>query len=264
MEFGLKWRAWIKECVCTASMSVLINGSPSKPFNMERGLRQGDHLSPFLFVLVVDVLHRMIGEAVRNGRISPLLVGRDDNELSHLLSINFEKSSFIPVNCEQRWTRKMCTLLDCKEASLPVRGWGVWDTACEMGSSDGSKKAGGLEVGDVVTRNAVLFFKWWWRFSKEECPLWKKVVCSCNHMNSSEMLSAQPVPTRGGPLKDIFLLQITEPWVREKIISGFCMNLENGSTIRGLWVLGWDRVGLDFSMEKRVVPMGVGACTPTS
>ncbi|XP_020982282.1 uncharacterized protein LOC107496648 [Arachis duranensis] len=138
-------------------MSLLINGSPSKPFKMERGLRQGDHLYPFLFVLVVDVLHKMIGEAVRNGCILPLLVGRDNIELSHLqfaddtilfcppeeetiqnykrllrsfelmsgLSINYEKSNFIPVNCEQRWARKMCLLLGCKEASLLVRYLGI-------------------------------------------------------------------------------------------------------------------------------------------
>ncbi|XP_025638571.1 uncharacterized protein [Arachis hypogaea] len=133
MGFELRWRTWVKECVTTASMSVLINGSPSKPFKMERGLRQGDPLSPFLFVLVVDVLHRMVGEAVRNGRISPLLVGQDNIELSHLqfaddtilfcpqdmetvlnykrllrcfelmsgLSINYDKSSLISVNCEK-------------------------------------------------------------------------------------------------------------------------------------------------------------------
>ncbi|XP_016177686.1 uncharacterized protein LOC107619974 [Arachis ipaensis] len=130
---------------------------PSKPFKMERGLRQGDLLSPFLFVLVVDVLHRMIGEAVTNGCIAPLLVGRDHIELSHLqfaddtilfcppeeetirnykrllccfelmsgLSINFEKPSFIPVNCEECWMRQMCQLLGCKEASLPVRYLGI-------------------------------------------------------------------------------------------------------------------------------------------
>nr|XP_025675136.1 uncharacterized protein LOC112775601 [Arachis hypogaea] len=153
MGFRNRWRRWINECVCSASMSVLINGAPTKPFKMERGLRHGDPLSPFLFVLVVDVLHRMIGEAVRNGCILLLLVGRDNIELSHLqfaddtilfcppeeetiknykrllhcfelmsgLSINFEKSSLIPVNYEQRWTRKMCCLLDCKEAALPVR-----------------------------------------------------------------------------------------------------------------------------------------------
>ncbi|XP_072074147.1 uncharacterized protein [Arachis hypogaea] len=73
MGFGRRLRAWVMECVGTASMSVLINGSPTKPFMMERGLRQGDPISPFLFILVVDILHRMIGEVVRNGRISPLM-----------------------------------------------------------------------------------------------------------------------------------------------------------------------------------------------
>nr|XP_025628683.1 uncharacterized protein LOC112721874 [Arachis hypogaea] len=157
MGFGQRWGGWIKECVTTASMSLLVNGSPSKPFKMERGLRQGDPLSPFLFVLVVDVLHRMIGEAVRNGRITPLLLGRDNIELSHLqfaddtilfcppdegtirnyhrllrcfelmsgLAINFEKSSLIPVSCERMWVRRMCRLLGCKEASLPVRYLGI-------------------------------------------------------------------------------------------------------------------------------------------
>nr|XP_025636143.1 uncharacterized protein LOC112730265 [Arachis hypogaea] len=57
---------------------------PSKSFKMEWGLRQEDSLSPFLFVLVVEVLHRMVEEAVRHGRISPLLVGKENIELSHL------------------------------------------------------------------------------------------------------------------------------------------------------------------------------------
>ena len=47
MGFGEKWRRWIGVCVSTASMSILINGSPSLPFKLKRGLRQGDPLSPF-------------------------------------------------------------------------------------------------------------------------------------------------------------------------------------------------------------------------
>ena len=40
MGFGDSWRLWIRCCLQTATMSILINGSPSKPFNMEKGLRQ--------------------------------------------------------------------------------------------------------------------------------------------------------------------------------------------------------------------------------
>ena len=35
-------------------------------------------------------------------------------------------------------------------------------------------------MGDLIIKNSALLFKWWWRFSKEECPLWKKVVSSYN------------------------------------------------------------------------------------
>ncbi|XP_016177787.1 uncharacterized protein LOC107620083 [Arachis ipaensis] len=84
MSFGRKWRAWVRECVTLASISILVNGSPSKPSKMERGLRQGDPLSPFLFVLVVDVLNRMIGEAVAHVT-HEVFWGKDDGRLGMAL-----------------------------------------------------------------------------------------------------------------------------------------------------------------------------------
>ncbi|XP_016165133.1 uncharacterized protein LOC107607727 [Arachis ipaensis] len=105
-------------------MSVLVNGSPSKPFNMERGLRQEDPLSPFLFVLVVDVLHRMVGEAVRNGRIEPLLVGGEHIELSHLQFAD-DTILFCPPVTETEWIDDTCGSLGCKQAVLPVRYLGI-------------------------------------------------------------------------------------------------------------------------------------------
>lgn len=51
MSFPTLWRKWIKECVCTATASVLVNGSPTDKFHLERGLLQCDPLSPFLFLL---------------------------------------------------------------------------------------------------------------------------------------------------------------------------------------------------------------------
>ncbi|MED6155460.1 hypothetical protein PIB30_119178 [Stylosanthes scabra] len=44
------------------------------------------------------------------------------------------------------------------------------------------RSLGGLGVGDVELKNLALLFKWWWRFDKEECLLWSRVVKSCNTM----------------------------------------------------------------------------------
>ncbi|XP_016204928.1 uncharacterized protein LOC107645423 [Arachis ipaensis] len=125
MGFGRRWRGWVMECISTCSMSVLVNGSPFKPFKMERGLRQGDPLSPFLFVLAVDVLHRMIGEAVRNSRISPLLVGRDHIELLHLQFAD-DTVLFCPPEEETiKNYKRLLRVLGCKEATLPVKYLGI-------------------------------------------------------------------------------------------------------------------------------------------
>ncbi|XP_015961069.1 uncharacterized protein LOC107485018 [Arachis duranensis] len=111
------------------------------------------------------------------------------------------------------------------------------------------KKVGGLGVGDAVLRNTALLFKWWWRFSKEECSLWKKVVCSYNSMNPFEMVHGQPVPPRGGPWKDICQLQIREPQVRETMIRGLSMEVGNGRTTRF-----WKNVWLPDGVLKDLFP----------
>lgn len=63
MGFPSTWRDRIKTYVMFASASVLITGSPTPPFKLQRGLRQGGPFSPFLFDLAVEPLNLSIQRA---------------------------------------------------------------------------------------------------------------------------------------------------------------------------------------------------------
>lgn len=84
MGFGTKWCAWIRACLTSSKASVLVNGSPTDEFKLFRGLRQGDPLSPFLFLFVMEALHVMIEKAKIAGRIRGIQVGEEVPVLSHL------------------------------------------------------------------------------------------------------------------------------------------------------------------------------------
>jgi hypothetical protein len=60
LGFSHSWNHLIEQCLSTTSFSVLIDGSPHGKFSPSRGLRQGDPLSPFLFILGSEVLSRLI------------------------------------------------------------------------------------------------------------------------------------------------------------------------------------------------------------
>lgn len=74
MRFSDKWRNWVKGCLYSATISLIVNGSPTKEFKMERGLWQGDPLSPFLFIIVVEALQVSILEACNKGVFSGISI----------------------------------------------------------------------------------------------------------------------------------------------------------------------------------------------
>ena len=74
---------WIRECLHSARTSIFVNGSPTAEFSIKRGLRQGDPLSPFLFILIMEGLHIAIRDAVQGKLVSGVVVGDPSLHLSH-------------------------------------------------------------------------------------------------------------------------------------------------------------------------------------
>ena len=64
------WVNWIKMCISSARFSVLVNGSNRGFSGTSNGLRQGDSLSPLLFIVAAHVLNRMLALGVSNNLIN--------------------------------------------------------------------------------------------------------------------------------------------------------------------------------------------------
>ena len=153
LGFGRKLISWIMECVTSASMSVLLNSSPLRPFRMEKGLRQGDPLSPYLVILVSKVLVCILIKAHDMNLIEAVSIGKAKVSLKHLqfaddtlifaprnstcitnyfrildifalmlgLSLNYSKSSFISWNLEDHsWARLVVEGVGCIHSRPPL------------------------------------------------------------------------------------------------------------------------------------------------
>ncbi|GJV34980.1 RNA-directed DNA polymerase, eukaryota [Tanacetum coccineum] len=78
--FGEKWCGWIQECLRSSWGSVLVNGSPTEEFQFFKGLKQGDPLSPFIFILVMESLHISFKRVVDAGMFNDIVL----NSVMHL------------------------------------------------------------------------------------------------------------------------------------------------------------------------------------
>jgi hypothetical protein len=79
------WIQWVMECVSTISYTVYFNNVQLESFKPSRGLRQGDPLSPFLFLFVADGLSRLFKKETQQGMLQELHICRRSPGISHLL-----------------------------------------------------------------------------------------------------------------------------------------------------------------------------------
>jgi hypothetical protein len=152
MNFPTLWRKWMSECIGTATASVLVNGCPTDEFPMERGLRQGDPLSPFLFLLAAEGFNVLMMSIIEAGLFCGYFVGFDSALcLSHLqfaydtliigekrwsnvrsiravlmifeqlsgLKVNFNKNLLTGVNVSDSWLYEAALVLNCRVGNFP-------------------------------------------------------------------------------------------------------------------------------------------------
>jgi hypothetical protein len=155
--FSEKWISWMRACVFAGSMSILVNGSPTREIDIHRGLKQGDPLAPFLFILVAEGLGGAMRKAVDLELFKGFTVGRRGVVVSHLqyaddtlcigeasvenlwtlkailrgfemasgLKINFWKSYLLGVNVSEEFLAMGCSFHNCKRGAVPFKYLGL-------------------------------------------------------------------------------------------------------------------------------------------
>ena len=155
--FGSRWVRWMKACVSSAKISVLVNGSPTSEFCPQRGLRQGDPLSPFLFNIVAKGLNILLSRAKELGLIKGAEVGSNGLRVTHLqfaddtimfcdanrvevtnikrnlrcfeivlgLKINYHKSVICGVGVDEELVQEFAFSLNCLHQKLPLKYLGL-------------------------------------------------------------------------------------------------------------------------------------------
>ena len=84
MNFSPRWIGWVMECVSTVQFTLLVNGSITQTFKPSKGLRQGDPISPYLFLLCANVLSIPLLKVEHNKAIQGIKEGRNGCTFTHL------------------------------------------------------------------------------------------------------------------------------------------------------------------------------------
>lgn len=144
--FSHKWIGWMFSILESSRSAVLVNGSPGPWINCRRGLRQGDPISPYLFLIVAETLQRLIRGcsgihhptddhlpcAVLQYADDTLIVLRDEVsdvvQLKEILDcfaalsglhINYSKSTLVPIHMPDEVVKQCVQIVGCKRDSFP-------------------------------------------------------------------------------------------------------------------------------------------------
>ena len=114
MGFYDKWINLMMICVKIVTYSILVNDEPHGLIQPTRGIRQGDLLSPFLFLLCTEGLHGLITKAAADGDLRGFSICKDGPKLTHLF---FADDSLLFCRSNELECQKILNLLDMYEVA---------------------------------------------------------------------------------------------------------------------------------------------------
>lgn len=115
LGFNDVWISRVMTCVSTASYAVLVNGSPRSKIVPTRGLRQGDPLSPYLYLICAEGLSCLQKEAEMDSKIKGVKEARCNPFINHLFFVD-DSLIFCRANTNE-WLTVQCFLDKYEKAS---------------------------------------------------------------------------------------------------------------------------------------------------
>ena len=88
MGFDARWVALILSCINSASYPILVNGVPKGDIRPSRGIRQGDPLFPYLFLICSEALNCQLQQAARSEAIRGFSLCKNGPKISHLFFVD--------------------------------------------------------------------------------------------------------------------------------------------------------------------------------